>query len=47
MFSVLDDVGGESIETGDPENMGITFGITTLSVVERELQALPVWWSPS
>jgi hypothetical protein len=37
----------ESIETGSPENMGIAFGISILSVLERELQLLPVWRPPS
>ncbi len=29
-------VGDETIETGNPENMGVAFGITMLSFLERE-----------
>ena len=32
-----------SMATGNPENTGIAFGISTLPVLERELQLLPVW----
>ncbi len=32
----------ESVETGDPENIGISFGISILPVLELELQPLPV-----
>ena len=31
------DVGDESVEWGDPENLGIAVGIVCLSVVEREI----------
>ena len=27
----------------DPENLGVGFGISTLSSIEREIQLLPVW----
>jgi hypothetical protein len=37
-------VADESIETGNPENMGVAFIISILSVLERELQLLPVWF---
>jgi hypothetical protein len=36
-------VGNEFIETGDPENVGITFGILFPSVLQRELYLLPAW----
>ncbi len=40
-------VGNESVEVGDPDNMGIAFGITTLSFLERELEVFTVWRPPS
>ncbi len=33
--------------TGDPVNLGIAVGISTLSVIEQELQVLPVCRPPS
>ena len=37
------DVGDESVESGDHENLSITVGTECLSVVEREIELLPVW----
>ena len=36
-----------SIETADPENLGLVVGISILSALERDLQILPVWRPPS
>ena len=36
-------VGDESVESGDPENLSITVGTARLSIVERDIQLLPVW----
>jgi hypothetical protein len=38
------DVGGQYANLVDPENLGVGFGNSTLSVLEREIQLLPVWW---
>jgi hypothetical protein len=38
-------IGNDSIELGDPENGGIAIETVRLSVVEREIQLLPVWRS--
>ena len=37
------DVGDESVESGDPENLSLTVGTACLSIVERDIQLLPVW----
>ena len=34
------DVGDESVESGEPENISITDGTACLSVVEREIEVL-------
>ncbi|HSN22679.1 MAG TPA: hypothetical protein VLS45_00695 [Methylomicrobium sp.] len=39
-------VGGESIEIVDPENLVVAVGISILSVMEQEIQLLPVWRPP-
>jgi hypothetical protein len=36
-------VGVESDDLADPENLCVSFGISTLSSIERVLQLLPVW----
>jgi hypothetical protein len=36
------DVGVESTEPGDPENIGIAVGTASLSSLEREIRLLPV-----
>jgi hypothetical protein len=38
-----EDVGGQCADLVDPENLGVGFGISTLSSIEREIQLLPVW----
>ena len=40
-------VGDESIEIVDPENLVVAVGISILSVMEQEIQLLPVWRPPS
>jgi hypothetical protein len=37
------DVGGQCADLVDPENLGAGFGISTLSIIEREIQLLQVW----
>jgi hypothetical protein len=38
-----EDVGGQCADLVDPENLGVGFGISTLSSIKREIQLLPVW----
>jgi hypothetical protein len=38
-----EDVGGQCTDLVDPENLGVGFGISTLSSIERKIQLLPVW----
>ncbi len=40
-------VGHELFKTGDPENIGLPFGILIVSVLQHQLQLLLVYWPPS
>jgi hypothetical protein len=39
-----EDVGDQCADLVDPENLGVGFGISTLSIIEWEIHVLPVWW---
>jgi hypothetical protein len=40
-------VGFEFIGLANIENLEIAFRISRLSIIERDIQVLPVWWRPS
>jgi hypothetical protein len=42
---MLEDVGDQCVDLVEPENLGVSlsFGISTSSSIEREIQLLPVW----